>query len=74
MNKTVARMVMILVLAALCAGTARAADPKGKLFIIGGGSRPQAMMQKFVDLALKGHQVTVYARHLLTLDRNHCNG
>lgn len=62
MNKTVARMVMILVLAALCAGTARAADPKGKLFIIGGGSRPQAMMQKFVDLALKapGGKIVVF--------------
>jgi cyanophycinase len=30
-----------------------AAEPKGYLFIIGGGSRPESMMKRFIDLAHK---------------------
>lgn len=63
MKKTFLIVFAILGLAAL-ASFASAADagPKGTLFIIGGGTRPQAMMQKFVDLALKapGGRIVVF--------------
>jgi cyanophycinase len=62
MKKTITVMLSFLALAAFLSGTAQAADPKGTLFIIGGGTRPQAMMQKFVDLALKapGGRIVVF--------------
>jgi cyanophycinase len=62
MNRATARVIAFLVLAVLAPICAQAADPKGTLFIIGGGTRPQAMMQKFVDLALKapGGKIVVF--------------
>jgi cyanophycinase len=44
----------ILILFILCfAVCSFATEPKGHLFIIGGGSRPESMMKRFIDLALK---------------------
>jgi cyanophycinase len=63
MKKTFLIVFTILGVAALASvASAQAADPKGTLFIIGGGTRPQAMMQKFVDLALKapGGKIVVF--------------
>jgi cyanophycinase len=62
MKKTVILTLGFLATAVMTAASAQAADPKGTLFIIGGGTRPQAMMQKFVDLALKapGGRIVVF--------------
>lgn len=63
MKKTFLIVFTILGLAALASvASAQTADPKGTLFIIGGGTRPEAMMRKFVDLALKapGGKIVVF--------------
>jgi cyanophycinase len=62
MKRTSVLAIGLLALASVGAACAADAGPKGTLFIIGGGDRPQAMMQRFVDLALKapGGKIVVF--------------
>jgi cyanophycinase len=50
MKRTLEFVFLSILICLLCASS-YAADPKGHLFIIGGGSRPEDMMKRFIELA-----------------------
>ena len=50
-NNVMRRYTVFAILSLLLINVAQAQSPKGKLFIIGGGSRPDAMVARIIEEA-----------------------